>query len=312
MLRLALITSGFLVLLIKYMFFPDLSMEYQVYGFLAGILLLGVPHGAADMMVAASNARQKNKQFSMFIFLSIYLFRLFLFAVLLWFFPVTGNFLFIIFAAYHFGETDLHQFKTETLVGKLFVISYGLLILGFILLHHFEELMPLFNLFPSGKSAAGIIHFIQDYRKGILLALLALFMIIAFVYFATHEVGSYNPGLFIVHLGLILLILYALPMMLAFTFYFIVWHSLLSLKNIVGFLRKNADYNYRQIVGRMLVLSLLAMGGIVLFGACGFMSLNHQTMLVYVFLGLAVLTAPHLQVMHEMYRLLRKQGRSIV
>lgn len=248
----------------------------------------------------------------MFIFLSIYLFRLFLFAVLLWFFPVTGNFLFIIFAAYHFGETDLHQFKTETLVGKLFVISYGLLILGFILLHHFEELMPLFNLFPSGKSAAGIIHFIQDYRKGILLALLALFMIIAFVYFATHEVGSYNPGLFIVHLGLILLILYALPMMLAFTFYFIVWHSLLSLKNIVGFLRKNADYNYRQIVGRMLVLSLLAMGGIALFGACGFMFLNHQTMLVYVFLGLAVLTAPHLQVMHEMYRLLRKQGRSIV
>jgi Brp/Blh family beta-carotene 15,15'-monooxygenase len=306
MLRLGLIILGFLLLLLKHFFFSDISMEYQVYGFLGGILILGVPHGAADMMVAASSAERMNTRFSMFVFLSIYLFRLLLFAALLWFFPLVGNLLFIVFAAYHFGETDLHQFKTETVIGKLFVISYGLLILGFILLQHFDELMPLFSLFPSGRSAEGLIHFIHYYRKVILMILLALFIIVAFIYFSAHEEGTYNPGLFIVHLGLVLLILYALPMMLAFTFYFIVWHSLLSLKNIIGFLRINTAYSYRQIIVRMLVLSVLAMGGIALFGAGGFMFLNHQTMLVYVFLGLAVLTAPHLQVMHEMYRLMRR------
>jgi hypothetical protein len=41
--------------------------------------------------------------------------------------------------------------------------------------------------------------------------------------------------------------------------------------------------------------------GIGLAGAAGFMFINHQTMLVYVFIGLAVLTAPHMQVMHDMY-----------
>ena len=138
------------------------------------------------------------------------------------------------------------------------------------------------------------------------MGLLMFFIVITFIYFSTQEAESYNPGIFIVHLGLILLILYALPMMLAFTFYFIVWHSLLSLKNIVVFLRNNTHYTYRQIILRMLVLSVLALGGIVLFGAGGFMFLNHQTMLVYVFLGLAVLTAPHLQVMHEMYKLMRR------
>lgn len=307
MLRSGLIILGFLLLLLKHFFFQDISMEHQVYAFLGGILILGVPHGAADMMVAASSAAHKSTRFSMLYFLAIYLFRLILFAAILWFFPVAGNLLFILFAAYHFGETDLHQFKTETLIGKLFVISYGLLILGFILLQHFDELMPLFNLFPSGRSAEGLIHFIHYYRKVILMILLAFFIIVAFTYFSAHEEGTYNPGLFIVHLGLILLILYILPMMLAFTFYFIVWHSLLSMKNIVGFLRNNTDYTYRQIMVRMLVLSVLAMGGIALFGAGGFMFLNHQTMLVYVFLGLAVLTAPHLQVMHEMYHLIRKQ-----
>ena len=167
MLRTGLILMGFLILLLKYFFFPDISMDYQVYGFLAGILVLGVPHGAADMMVASSNKKHENERFSIIIFLTAYLFRLFLFAAVLWFFPITGNLLFILFAAYHFGETDLHQFKTETLIGKLFVISYGLLILGFILLLHFEELMPLFNLFPSGRSAAGTIEFIFYYRKEI-------------------------------------------------------------------------------------------------------------------------------------------------
>lgn len=309
MLRSGLIILGFLLLVIKHFFFSDISMEYQVYAFLAGILILGVPHGAADMMVAASSAEHRNARFSMIVFLAIYLFRLFLFAALLWFFPVAGNLLFIVFAAYHFGETDLHQFKTETRIGKLFVISYGLLILGFILLQHFDELMPLFALFPSGRSAEAMIQFIHHYRKVILMALLVLFIIIAFIYFATHEEGSYNPGIFIVHLGLILLILYALPMMLAFTFYFIVWHSLLSLKNIIGFLRCNTAYSYREIIVRMLVLSVLAMGGIALFGAGGFMFLNHQTMLVYVFLGLAVLTAPHLQVMHEMYTQIRRLNK---
>lgn len=306
MLRIGLILLGFLILLLQYFYFSDISMEYQIYGFLAGILVLGVPHGAADMMVASSNKKHESRRFSMLIFLSIYLFRLFLFAAILWFFPITGNLLFILFAAYHFGETDLHQFKTETLIGKLFVISYGLLILGFILLLHFEELMPLFNLFPSGRSAAGTIEFIFYYRKVILMALLIFFIAVSFIYFSRHETGTYNTGIFIVHLGLILLILYALPMMLGFTFYFIVWHSLLSIRNIVGFLRQHTSYSYKQIISRMFILSVLAMGGIALFGAGGFMFLNHQTMLVYVFLGLAVLTAPHLQVMHEMYIQIRR------
>ncbi len=64
MLRPILIVFGFLLLLLKHYFFQDISVEYQVYAFLGGVLILGVPHGAADMMVAASSAEHRRKRFS--------------------------------------------------------------------------------------------------------------------------------------------------------------------------------------------------------------------------------------------------------
>ena len=140
--KIVLLLSGCMLLLFQQYILPfDNSSQFII--FLVGILLLGVPHGAADLLVATQNANSRNKLFSKFRFLAVYISRLFIFAAILWFFPLAGNLLFILFAAYHFGETDLYQFKTNTLSGKAFVIFYGLLILSIILLHHFDEVKPL-------------------------------------------------------------------------------------------------------------------------------------------------------------------------
>jgi len=299
--RYVLLACGIILLLLQHQLPLFFNEENQVYLFLGGILVLGIPHGAADLMVASSGNTIQKKKFSIFRFLFVYLFRLALFGLFFWLFPLWGNIVFVLIAAYHFGETDLHRFKTETRTGKLFVISYGLLILGFILLHHFDTLVPLFNLFPSGRESADLIQWIASNRYMILALVVLNFFIITFVYFYLHEVNTHDSGIFLVHLAIILSILYFLPMMMAFTFYFIIWHSLLSLQNILRFLESEKKFKPKVIVGQILFYSLLAMGGISLAGAAGFMFVNHQTMLVYVFIGLAVLTAPHMQVMHDMY-----------
>jgi Brp/Blh family beta-carotene 15,15'-monooxygenase len=299
--RYLLLAIGVLLLILQNQLPVFFSEENQVYVFLAGILILGIPHGAADLMVASSVNAEEKKNFSTIRFLSVYLLRLSLFGLFFWLFPLWGNIFFVLIAAYHFGETDLHRFKTETAIGKLFVISYGLLILGFILLHHFDSLIPLFNLFPSGRNAAGFINWVAVNRYTILGFIVLHFFIITFIYFYKHEVNTHDSGIFLVHLAIILPILYFLPMMMAFTFYFIIWHSLLSLQNILRFLQKQNKFNNKQIAGQILFYSLLAMIGIGFAGTAGFMFINHHTMLVYVFIGLAVLTAPHMQVMHDMY-----------
>ena len=308
MLKYLLISFGLILAFIQKQYFPDISYQHQLYFFFAGVLLLGVPHGAADLLVATASDQQKNKSFSPVRFLFIYIMRLCLFGLLLWFFPVIGNILFVIFAAYHFGETDLYHFKTDKFTGKLFVITYGLLILGMILLHHFEELIPMFNLCPSGIAAGDFIQSIFIYRYYILTFIFIAFVISSILYFSKHETNAYHSERFIIHLGLLICILYLLPMILSFTFYFIIWHSFLSLKNILAYLKQHSDYSLRTTIRQMIFYSLLAVAGILLAGTGGFMFINKELMVVYVFLGLAVLTAPHLQVMHEMYGLLRKKN----
>ncbi len=305
MIRIVLLILGSVLLLFQQCIVPvDTNTQFII--FLTGIILLGVPHGAADLLVAARNADTAEIAFSKFRFFAVYLGRLFLFAGILWFFPVAGNLLFIFFAAYHFGETDLNQFKTNTILGKLFVISYGLVILCVILLHHFEEVKPLFQLFSSGKENAAFITWLDISRYTIMSVAGILFFTTTFIYFLRNNHFDQNEkGQFLIRFALILFILYNLPLMLGFTFYFVVWHSVLSLNNIVTYLRNNDKYSKNIITKQILLYSVLAIGGIVLFGFTGFMFVSSNAMMGYLFLGLAVLTAPHMQIMHDMYHRIR-------
>lgn len=305
MLRIVLLISGCLLLLLQQFIYP-LSTNVQFIIFITGIILLGVPHGAADLLVATQNANSGKKKFSKIRFLSVYVGRLFLFAATIWFFPVLGNLLFIFFAAYHFGETDLYQFKTDTLTGKIFVISYGLVILSVILLHHFEDIKPVFLQFQSGRENISFINWIDVHRYNILSVSGMLFFTATFIYFLKNTNAHNNEnGYFLIRFAVILFILFNLPMLLGFTFYFVVWHSFLSLHNIVSYLRNKNRFSKNTITKQILFYSLLAIAGIMLVGLSGFMFISSTATMGYLFLGLAVLTAPHMQIMHQMYHRIR-------
>ena len=310
MIRVLLLFLGFAFLIVQHYILP-LSGQSQFIIFLTGIVLLGVPHGAADLLVATQQAVDNKHTFKISRFFLNYLLRLFLFGIVLWCLPLTGNILFIFFAAYHFGETDLNTFKTNTVSGKLFVTSYGLIILGIILLAHFEEVQPLLQQFDAGLQYSWFINFIAKYRYAILSFSGLLFFACTFFNFLINKPVTQIQGQFLVQFILLLFILYNMPMVMGFTFYFILWHSVLSLRNIVGYLSKDGLFSRRIIFKQIILYSLLAMAGIALFGLTGFMFVSNNGMLIYIFLGLAVLTAPHMQIMHDMYKSIRS-GTDVV
>ncbi len=311
MLKIVLLLLGIILLLVQN-FIVVIETNTQFAIFIIGILLLGVPHGAADLLVASRNADLSEKIFSKRKFFIVYIGRLFLFACTLYLFPVVGNLLFIFFAAYHFGETDLYQFKTNTLFGKLFVISYGMLILSVILLQHFDDVKPIYQLFESGKKNQAIIDWISHNRYYLLSVNGILFFTTTFIYFLKNkQVYNGDRGQFLVRFAFILFILFNLPMLLGFTFYFVFWHSLLSLNNIIGFLREKNNVSHQTIIKQILLYSLLAIIGIGAFGLTGFMFINKSAIAAYIFLGLAVLTAPHMEIMYDMYGIIRKKRSEV-
>ena len=304
MARIILLGVGLLILLIQ--FSPlGLDSNWQMTMFFGGIVILGIPHGAADLLVATRNAINNRKKFSVSFFFINYIGRLTVFALSFYYFPLAANIIFIILAAYHFGETDLHQFKTQTLRGSMFVTSYGLLILGVILLVHFEDVMPLFLQFETGKQYSWLLEKINDNRYTILSMSGLLFFITAFLYFIGNNSPVQINGRFLVHLAVLLFILFKLPMMLGFTFYFICWHSILSLQKIIGYLNTDKLLKGGSVVKQIVLYSLIAIFGIIVMAIAGTAMINVNLMVVYVFIGLAVLTAPHMQIMQEMYQQIR-------
>ena len=304
--RIILLSIGLLLLFFQ-QYIQHISAQGQFLAFGIGILLLGIPHGAADLLVATQNAGSGESKFSMPAFFINYLGRLMAFALVLWFLPLFGNVLFMFLAAYHFGETDLHTFKTDTLIGKSLVTTYGLVILSVIIMPHFNEVRPIFELFQAGSDNIGFINWLDGHRNEIIFSCIALFIISAGLYFYKFRITNGQEILkFSAQFVLILLILNKLPMLLGFTFYFVIWHSSLSLDNITSYLKRGSSLNtVKRITKQIAFYSILAIGGILIFGSVGFMFSNNTAMMAYSFLGLAVLTAPHMQIMHDMYHKIR-------
>ena len=298
--RIILLIAGISLLFLQYFIHP-FSPQLQFILFISGIVLLGIPHGAADMLVANENAPDK-KAFSEKNFHINYVARLAVFALLFWLFPVATNLLFIGIAAFHFGETDLIRFNSSTLSGKFFVTSYGILILFVIILPHFETLQPLCALFKSGKQNQLFIAFINNYRYHILIFSAAIFALISVWYVLTNAAEFNELGKFFVEFTTLLFVLYHLPMILGFTFYFVLWHSVFSLKNIFLYLSKDGLIAPLAIAKQIGFYSIISFCGFIIFGSTGFLFLGNNELIAYVFLFLAVLTAPHMQVMHNMYK----------
>ena len=300
MLRIYLIFTGFLILLVQHFVIP-ISEHLQFAGFLIGIILLGIPHGSADMLVASQNESEKSKFFSGRHFLIIYIGRLLMFSLFLFLFPLAGILFFICFAAYHFGETDLYFFKTENLSGKILVVSYGLVIVNIILFNNLIELKTLLHLSGINWLDRYIFNWAMKYRVAVLSFSVLLFFGSIFYYFLKTGNNETIPDSFIFQFAFLVFILYNLPLVAGFTFYFILWHSVLSLRNIIFYLLSNGQYSIFKILKQIGFFSSLAFTGIFISGSIGFMFLNNQRMMMWIFGGLAVLTAPHMQVMHNMY-----------
>jgi len=303
-----LLILGVLLLITHYYIFP-IDPKVQMVILLTLVILVGVPHGALDFLVDEQTKVALQQNFSIKKFVILYLFRLFSFA-LIWIFPWVAFSIFMVFSIYHFGETDMAGLlKTKKKSGILYV-AYGAFILGVLLLVHLPQIKDTLPVIKNFVENSDLYLLLEANRYLIIMALGFIFTVAIVYQKSIDNIEVTLPQL--VRLIVLLAIITLLPLLMAFTFYFALWHSILSVRNIFSYFKSfNNDKKFAIICNKSILFSLLALGGMFMI----FFVLNYflpdMNMLFALLIILSVLTLPHLQVMHRMYQNLNIKNNSL-
>ncbi len=295
-----LITVGLLTGFVHFYITP-ISADTQMTILLLFVFLVGVPHGALDFLVDEQNEVVDNKNFSIKKFVRIYLFRLFIFS-LLWVVPWLAFSLFIIFSIFHFGETDMSSIMKPNKNSIALYFSYGTFILSLLLLTHVEEIQQATPVIGNYLNGSKFYNFIQHHALYIISFFAFILLVVLFGQIKKGNIVAIDGGK-ILQFVFLIFIVSTLPMLLAFTFYFALWHSILSVRNIFSYFKSfNNSKKFTLICNKSILFSLLALASIVglYFGLHYFMP--DMNLLFALLIVLSVLTLPHLTVMHGMYK----------
>jgi len=302
-----LFVGGFFLGLHYYIF--PIDPKTQMIVLLSLVFLVGVPHGALDFLVDEQNKEALQQKFSIKKFVSLYLLRLFSFA-LIWIFPWVAFSIFMVFSIYHFGETDMAGLlKTKKKAGILYV-AYGAFILGVLLLVHLPQIKDTLPVIKNFVENSDSYLFLEANRYLIIIALGFMFIIAIVYQKSIDNIEVTLPQL--IRLIVLLAIITLLPLLMAFTFYFALWHSVLSVRNIFSYFKSfNNNKKFAVICYKSILFSVLALGGMVMLYFVLSYFLPNMNMLFALLIILSVLTLPHLQVMHRMYQNSNSKNESL-
>jgi lycopene beta-cyclase len=250
-----------------------------------GMLLVGIPHGAVDQYL--QGAKDK-KQHTLFILKYLVLIGLF---YLLWqILPLLSFVFFILYSAFHFGESELEDANVslDSIRNKFNAFLLGLSILVLIVFTHLTESQMIIlkmtqtQIFRFGASSQYI---------GITVSLTTLL----FVMFR-YNMLSKNKAI-----GIITLLLLGVltPLEFAFALYFIGQHSFNAWQHIKIRLTLGSFALYKKALPYTLGAFLIFL--FMLIYSNELLSLN-KNYLAHFFIFLACISCPHFIFMHLFYK----------
>ena len=203
--------------------------SFDVYVLVSGLLLVGIPHGALDHLTEGLFAEKKVT----FKFIFSYL-GLMLPIFLVWYiFPTAGLLIFLIYSAWHFGQTDV---KNWGFSNSLLAFGWGVSLLAFLFGTHFNEFNYILSII--GVQPLPMVNDIDVWSY----ALLLWPTVVALVY------KKWN------WLSLIVFLLFAqnVGLLVAFGLYFIFHHSLTGWNN----LKTNLKWSHLKMYTQALPFNL--------------------------------------------------------
>jgi lycopene beta-cyclase len=279
-----LFTVGFMALyfLLRWMS-PVVASQFGYAGLIAGLLAVGLPHGAVDHLLVQS------KKFNLVRFVVQYVCIIAAYFAMWQWFPVFSLLLFIAYSAYHFGESEMVEMRVslDSVAQKLYAFIIGLSVLLFIIFSHLETSILVLN------SIHGVSIFLErvdlyEYKNAVL----------AVSYFSIIPIWWMSKKT-CVYLMLILVLGMQMPLMLAFGLYFVGSHSINAWGHIATKLKTPTKKLYLQSLP-------FNMGAIFIFAIFLYLQSSNASLIqsyaATFFVFLACVSLPHIVLMHLFYK----------
>ena len=250
-----------------------------------GILCIGIIHGANDIKIIATFSNNGNK----FKYFSFYLLTVLIGCLLFFFLPSIALLVFVLVSCFHFGEQHWESKLKPNKYNSFFYFFYGgvIFLLLFIIKHEDVSIVI--------SQITGINFESIFFQISFLIFFLCFFIIIFF-----------KKEFILLFIEILLLLFFILvffnsTLIYAFSFYFIIWHSLPSLKsqinNLYGEVSYASIYNY---VKSSILYWLISIVG--LFSFYYFFDIQSNYFLPLFFSFLAAITFPHVIVISLMFQ----------
>jgi Brp/Blh family beta-carotene 15,15'-monooxygenase len=208
--------------------------------------------------------------------------------------------LFIVISAYHFGEMDLKALAIKTSLSSRILFSfYGLLFLVNYLLFQFPNVESILLGFPDfEQSQIERLRLLYGYQEEVMIASLLIFIPILSIYLFQSKLLGLVQLETVLQLVVLMLIVFNLPILLGFGFYFNIWHaglSMIEIKKFLGWQDKSYWFIYRKSwLTNGLSFLMIGLLFVVFKG-------NLERLLAIFFMSIAILTAPHMKVISVLF-----------
>lgn len=266
----------------------QIESSYEMYLAYFFILTIGIIHGAND--ISLITYLTKTATTSKIKYLLFYISLIGIMSVAFFLLPFIALLVFIAFSCYHFGEQhfygDIHIHNSKS---TLLYIAYGVLIFGLLFYTNAFETSAII------QELTGVQITENNYLTFLIIG--ALFTVVSLFLnrFNFKDGINYYQELFLI---LVFFMLFKLASLLwAFAIYFIVWHSLPSLRDQTSTLYGRFDkQSFLKYIKSSLLNWIISIVGLALVYYVSLsMSINFITLF---FAFLAAITIPHVIVMY--------------
>lgn len=298
--RLNFITAGTaLIFILGALFFPTAVDSAALWIVVMSVLVIGIPHGAIDHIMAAElyNLNQTLKDH--LLFYASYLLVMIIVGALWIFLPVAGMAFFLIISIYHFGQADMEDFliRREP-INRLFYIARGFLIIGLIV---FSDPLTTYPIMADAMRIETIIFSEFMPSAGTSLWVIAvIYYFIAAVGIATNRIDD-APGFIVDSLLLTLFLLITGPL-IGFAIYFALWHSAGHINEMREFFEgRGKPLSVGNFYKKATPFTIVSIAGLALLLFINVQLNLENQFLSLMFILISVLTLPHMLIVEKMY-----------